>query len=185
MQRRPCVPTALVSLRIGQVLLTRFCLARGPRARSSARSQQIETADVECSHQGRQRNWSWRASPLSHRSVDPEAVRDGLRCVAARNQLCPNLVGSSCRFDAGRRGCLGADELHSTAVSYRAIITTLTDDDWRGSAVEPVLGAGECFCSLCQFVDEHELIGDLGVTPPSVRFDQLPDLRRRGMITAS
>jgi PPE-repeat protein len=27
-----------------------------------------------------------------------------------------------------------ADELYSTATSYRAIITTLTDEDWRGSA---------------------------------------------------
>lgn len=34
-----------------------------------------------------------------------------------------------------------ADELYSTAVSYRAIITTLTDDDWRGCAADSMAAA--------------------------------------------
>lgn len=81
---------------------------------------QIDATEIECSHQGRQRNWNWRASPLSHRSVDPEVVRDGRRCVAARNQLCPNVFGSSCRFDAGRRGCLG--QVSGRAVLHRPLL---------------------------------------------------------------
>lgn len=34
-----------------------------------------------------------------------------------------------------------ADELYSTAISYRAIITTLTDDDWRGSPADSMAAA--------------------------------------------